>query len=96
MIKKKKYWPKYIDGDTIDAHSADNAVGTINSLPGKMHYLIPFHTYEMKESDYVMKLMSTYGTNELQADHPTKKFIKIQKKTVTTNFCHPEVMPNHL
>ena len=49
------------------------------SLPGKM-YDIPFHIYAMKGSDYVMKLMSTYGTNELQADHSTKRIYKDSEK----------------
>ena len=50
----------------------------------------------MKEPDYVMKLMRTYGTNELQADHSTKRIYKdSEKKPVTTNFCYPEVVSNH-
>ena len=52
--------------------------------------------YEMKEQDYIMKLISTYGTNELQADHPTKRVYKdSQKNTVTNNFCYPEAVSNH-
>ena len=95
LIKKRKYWPKYVDGDAVDAHFAGKAVGTTDSLPGKIHG-IPFHIYAMKEPDYVMKLMSTYGTNELQADHATRRIYKdAEKKTVTTNFCYPEVVSNH-
>jgi len=95
LIKKRKYWPKYVDGDAVDAHFESKAVGATDSLKGKMHD-IPFHIYAMKEPDYIMKLMSTYGTNELQADHPTKRVYKdSEKNTVTTNFCYPEVVSNH-
>ena len=58
-IKKRKYWPKYIDGDSIDAHFEGKEVGSIDSLPGKIHN-IPFDIFAMHEPDYVMKLMSTY------------------------------------
>ena len=74
LIKKHKYWLKYIDGDSIDAYFEGKEVGSIDSLPGKMHN-VPFHIFAMKEPDYVMKLMSTYGTNELQLDHPGKRHI---------------------
>ena len=47
-IKEQKYWPKYIDGDAVDAYFADKAVGTTDSLEGKIHN-IPFYTYTMKE-----------------------------------------------
>ena len=95
LIKKRKYWPKYVDGDAVDAHFENKAVGATDSLEGKMHD-IPFHIYAMKEPDYTMKLMSTYGTNELQTDHPTKRVYKdSDKNTVTTNFYYPEVVSNH-
>ena len=56
---------------------------------------IPFHIYAMREPDYVMKLVSIYGTNELQADHCTKRIYEdSQKDTVTTIFCYPEVVSN--
>ena len=79
LIKKRKYWPKYVYGNAINTHFTDKAVGTTDSLLGKMHD-IPFHIYAMKEPDYVMKLMSTYGTNELQADHSTKRIYKDSEK----------------
>ncbi len=32
LIKKQKYWSKHADGDAVDAHFANKAVGTIKSL----------------------------------------------------------------
>ena len=55
LIKKWKYWPKYIKGDAIKEHFDDKDVGDC--------MMLPFHVYAIKEPDYVMSLMSTYGTN---------------------------------
>ena len=63
LIKKRKYWPKYIKGDAIRQHFDEKAVGDCDSWNGKMEE-VPFHVYAMKEPDYVMSLMSTYGTNQ--------------------------------
>ena len=81
LIKKRKYCPKYIDGDAIDAHFEHKPVGPTGSIPGKMHG-VTFHICAMKDPDYVMKLMSTNGTNELQADHPMKLVYKDLEKNL--------------
>jgi hypothetical protein len=60
-IKKRRYWPKYIDGGAIDTHFEVNEIGTTDSLPGLLDG-VPFRIYCMKEEDYVMKLMATNGT----------------------------------
>ena len=62
LIKKRKYWPKYIKGDVIKQHFDEKTVGDCDSWKGNMDE-VPFHVYAMKEPDYVMSLMSTYGTN---------------------------------
>ena len=62
LIKKRTYWPKYIKGDVIRQHFDDKAVGNCDSWKGNMDE-VPFHVYAMKEPDYIMSLMSTYGTN---------------------------------
>ena len=63
LIKKWQYWPKYIKGDKIKAHFNDKNVGDTDSWAGTFDN-IPFHVYAMKEPDYVMSLMSSYGTND--------------------------------
>ena len=63
LIKKRKYWPKYIKGDAIKQHFDEKTVGDCDSWKGKMEE-VPFHVYAMKEPDYVMSLMSMYGTNQ--------------------------------
>ena len=62
LIKKRKYWPKHIKGDDIKALFDGKDVGDCDSWKGVMEE-VPFHVYAMKKPDYVMSLMSTYGTN---------------------------------
>ena len=62
LIKKRRYWPKYIKGNVIKQHFDEKAVGNCDSWKGNMDE-VPFHVYTMKEPDYVMSLMLTYGTN---------------------------------
>ena len=62
LIKKRKYWPKHIKGDDIKAHFDGKDDRDCDSWKGVMEE-VPFHVYAMKEPDYVMSLMSTYGTN---------------------------------
>ena len=62
LIKKWKYWPKYIKGEAIKQHFEGKQVGNCDSWKGNMGE-VPFHVYALKEPDYVMSLMSTYGTN---------------------------------
>ena len=63
LIKTRKYWPKYTKGDAIKQHFDEKAVGDCDSWKGKMEE-VPFHVHAMKEHNYVMSLMSTYGTNQ--------------------------------
>ena len=62
LIKKWRYWPKYIKGKAIKQHFEGKQVGNCNSWKGNMDE-VPFYVYAMKESDYGMSLMSMYGTN---------------------------------
>ena len=73
LIKKRRYCPKYIRGDKIKAWFKGKQVGTADSWKGKLDG-IPFHVFCMKEPDYVMSLMSTYGTNERRGNATTWVF----------------------
>ena len=61
LIKKCRYWPKYVPGDEIIAHFDNKNEGDIDAIKGTMDG-VPFHIHAMKEPDYIMMLMSTYGT----------------------------------
>ena len=67
LIKKRRYWPKFIKGDDVKAHFADREVGAVNVWQGQL-YDVKFHVSCMKEPDYVISLMKTYGTTELMGE----------------------------
>jgi Transposase IS4 len=93
LIKKRRYWPKFIRGDEIAAHFVNKEVGDIDSWPGTMDN-VKFHIVCMKEPDYIMSLMSTYGTMERVGDTKSRNFaVDGHKKSKT--FKYPEVVRNH-
>ena len=95
LIKKQRYWPKHIKGDNIIEHFETQKVGDTDSLPGTLDG-VPFHAFAMKEPDYTMKAISTYGTNERNQKHRTRRVYKAENKNqVTTSFNYPEVISNH-
>ena len=63
LIKKRKFWPKYIPGDAIDARFAPLATGQVGALNGLLNNTRYF-VWGMKEPNYVMKIMATGGTLE--------------------------------
>ena len=60
VIKKKRYWPKYYKGDSIEAFFQDKDVGDVYDVFGDM-YVHKYKIHCMNESDYVVKLFSTHG-----------------------------------
>ena len=94
LIKKRRYWPKFIRGDDIKAHFDNKEVGATDSWAGELDN-IPFHVYAMKEPDYVMSLMSTYGTNNRDNGKETRHNWKVGGGAWSTSFRYPEVVHNH-
>ena len=86
LIKKRRYWPKHVDGDAIAAHFADKPIGATDALRGTTDG-VPFHTHALKEPDHVLSLMSTYGTMEGRG--------KDNKRAGGISFKYPEVVHNH-
>ena len=50
-------------GDQIKEHMKDQDVGDIDCWHGKLDE-VPFHLHCMKKPDYIISLMTTYGTEE--------------------------------
>ena len=94
LIKNQKYWPKYIKGGAIRDHFKDENVGDCNSWKGSMEE-VPFHVYAMKEPDYVMSLMSTYGTNQRSGKDTTHEWVDGSGNSQKNKFNYPEVVGNH-
>jgi hypothetical protein len=91
LIKKRRYWPKYIEGERIKAHFDDKAIGTVDAIRGELDE-VPFHVFCMKEEDYVMMLMSTYGTCLRVGD---ERFRTIGNENQRISFKYPELVYNH-
>ena len=94
LIKKQHYWPKYIKGDDIKAHFHNKNMGDADSWAGTLDN-IPFHVYAMKELDYIMLLMSMYGTNDRDNRKETRLDWKKGSKMKSVTFKYPEVIHNH-
>ena len=58
LIKKRRYWLKFIRGEEIKAHFADKDVGDTDSWAGVLDDK-PFHVCAMKELDYVVQMIVT-------------------------------------
>ena len=54
---------KVHQGDDIKSHFDNKGVAVCDAWIGQMNE-VDFHVYTMKEPDYVMSIMSTYGTNQ--------------------------------
>ena len=74
----------------IKDHFIDKPIGSVDALKGTLDE-VPFHIFAMKEEDYVMMLMSTYGTLE-RLD--IEKFRQL-KTNERISFKYPEVVHNH-
>jgi hypothetical protein len=61
VIKKRRYWPKYVPGDSIDDRMKDKEIGDVNAFNGALDG-VPYNIMCMKYVDYTMKLMLTYGS----------------------------------
>ncbi|KAL7571289.1 hypothetical protein ACA910_008942 [Epithemia clementina (nom. ined.)] len=93
LIKKRRYWPKFIRGEEIKQHFNNKQVGDCDAWKGSMDE-VKFHVYAMKEPDYVMSLMSTYGTNQRKGKVTRREWIENRQKQ-QTSFQYPEVVGNH-
>jgi hypothetical protein len=62
VIKKKKYWPKGIDGDEIESHMAGKAIGVSECRQGTKDG-VKFHLTTYNDSTCNCKMMATFGTN---------------------------------
>ena len=71
LIKKRRYWPKHVNGDAIKAHFEDKNVGDVDAWKGVLDG-VPLHIFAMKEPDYVMSIMANYGTLNEASPSPTK------------------------
>ena len=95
VIKKRRYWPKYIPGDDNNKHFEDKPVGSYDVLNGTLDGT-NFTIHCFKEPDYVMQLMATYGTDEEMEDGKTQRTtINNDGERTMVNFKYRELFYNH-
>lgn len=92
VIKKRRYWPKYIDGGMVKEYFMSKEVGDVDSFGGCLDG-IPYHIFCMKDEGYTTMLMSTYGTNERMGEAKRRILEKRQRQQI--HFKYPEVVSNH-
>ena len=92
LIKKLRYWPKYIPGDNIMAHFTEKGIGESDALQGMLGN-VKFHVVAMKEPDYVMMFMTTYGTLVPVGDEKRHYLVNGVKHVKT--FRYTEAVHNH-
>ncbi len=85
LIKKRRYWPKYVQGDRIAEHFENKVVGDVDAWPGVLDG-VKFDIFAMKEPDYIMLVMSTYGTCDRIGKENKREFKKMVQCVVPT-FC---------
>jgi Transposase IS4 len=93
LIKKRKYWPKYIDGNGIIEHFANKPIGHVDAKKGVLDG-VPFTIFGMKEEKYVLMMMSTYGTPR-RIGKNTGRNIMVNRTRQNIKFQYPEVVANH-
>ena len=93
LIKKRRYWPKHIRGDDIAQHFEKKEVGDVDAWPGEMDG-VKFHVFCMKEPNYVMSIMSTYGSLTRTGSQKYRVYSDDGSKRRKT-FQYPEIISNY-
>ena len=95
LIKKWKYWPKYVPGEAMNKHMASKELGEYDSLRGALDG-VPYDLFTLKDHDYTMKLVSTYrGLIVPKNKKMSKRIGKERCKMKTTTFQYTEPFANH-
>ncbi|KAL7487238.1 hypothetical protein ACHAW6_012858 [Cyclotella cf. meneghiniana] len=60
LIKKRRYWPAYCQGEAIDQYFVGKNVGDTAAVEGELDG-VPYNIWCFKEPDYVCKMFGTAG-----------------------------------
>jgi hypothetical protein len=93
LVKKRQYWPRHVPGDAIIEHFNNKQVGEADAINGMLDNT-PFHLFAMKEPEYTMILMSTYGTLAVLGNIK-KCHVMVNGTKQVKSFRYPEVVHNH-
>ena len=73
LLKKRQYWPRYVDGETIKNHILNKEVGVVDARKGRLDD-VTIQLHWLKEPNYTMMLMSSCGTLELMDEEKTRNY----------------------
>ena len=74
-------------------HFMDKPIGAADAIKGKLDGM-PFYIFGMKETDYIMQIISTYGTLAMMGEEKHHHVMVSGTKQVIT-YKYPEVVHNH-
>ena len=94
-IKKQYYWHKGVPAEEILRHMQNKEVGDLDAVQGPIRGK-SYHIMAIKEPDYVMLMMTTYGKLEhLEGLDTQQRYKGGGGKLVTKQFNCCEVFRNH-
>lgn len=89
LIKKRRYWPRFIAGDSIDAHMSTKNVGETAAVEGSLDG-VHYNVWCMKEPDYTMKIMGTASGLFSTDDNVHRRTWNEGGEAHTANFTYAE------
>eukprot|EP00986_Skeletonema_menzelii_P014601 scaffold9796_cov108-Skeletonema_menzelii.AAC.1 len=90
LIKKRRYWPKYVPGQAMAQWFADKAVGSLGCISGVLNNC-KYTIWAMKEPNYVMKIMATGGNMFTEGCREVNRVVN----NVTKTFSYPWPVETH-
>lgn len=96
LINKWWYWPNYVPGVEIAKKMDGDAVGDVKTIQGSLDGT-PYSIFCMKEPEYIMKMMSTYGGDKPPVgQHDVHRVIQgSDGGSRSIDFKYPETVANH-
>ena len=95
LTKKQRYCPKGVPAEEIIWHMKNKEVWDVDEFQGSI-IRKSYHIMDIKQPDYVMLMMKTYGTLEHLGGSDTQRRYKVAGGGLLTkqfNYC--EVFDNH-
>ena len=93
VIKKRRYWPAFVKGDIIEKKMNEKDIGECDAIKGEIHGT-KYHLFFLKDSKYVMKLMTTYGSLTSTDKNESETSRRLTDGT-TVKFKYTECFQNH-
>ena len=95
VIKKRRYWAKYIDEEGVSQNFQTKEVGQCDSLLGTLSSKA-FSIFCIKEENYTMKLMATYGALvEIDGSKTLRSLNAVNGEKFIRLFNYFEIFHNH-